>query len=337
MTAGSRNTDSGAPSAISWPKLSTATRWHRLLMVSMSCSIITMPTPNWACKSFSMPMKRRLPFVSRPASTSSSSSSFGFVASALATSSALSSVSASSLAASRPALSSRLVKSRISSILRMSTLPVPKRCATIRFSRTLNSCIGCGIWKVRPRPRRARWYMGVAMMSRPSKRMAPLVGRTRPEIALKRVVLPAPLAPTRPITSWLPTFRVTRSTAVKPPKRTETLSSSSMFFSLGLGLLFTLEQLAQQRQQAVRAEHDHRHQQHPQHQLVAGGYQRLEDQLVDQIHHHRAEYRAEDGAVAAKDGCHDGQSHPQAAESVIGFQKVDVVGVEGAEQARHKG
>src|SRR5450830_628455 len=329
MTAGSRKTASGVPSAISWPKLSTATRWHRLLMVSISCSIMTMPTPKAACKSFSMPMKRRLPFVSRPASTSSSSSSFGFVASALATSSAVNSVSASSLAASRSALFARLVKSRISSILRISTLPVPKRCATIRFSRTVNSCIGCGIWKVRPSPRRARWYMGVAMISRPSKRMAPLLGRTRPEMALNKVVLPAPLAPTRPITSWLPTFKVTRSTAVKPPKRTETLSSSSMYFLL----LFTLEQLAQQRQQAVRAEHDHRYQQHPQHQLVASGNQRLEDQLVDQVHHHRAEY----GAVAAKDGCHDGQSHPQAAESVIGFQKVDVVGVEGAEQARHKG
>ncbi len=39
---------------------------------------------------------------------------------------------------------------------RGSTAPAPKRWATARFSATVSVCIGCGIWNVRPMPRRAR-------------------------------------------------------------------------------------------------------------------------------------------------------------------------------------
>src|SRR5471032_3703240 len=104
--------------------------------------------------------------------------------------------------------------------------------------------------------------MGVRITSWRSKRMLPPVGRTRPEMALNSVVLPAPLGPTRPTTSCVPTVRLTALTAVRPPKRTERLFNSSMVFP------------SQQGKQAGGAEDDHRHQQPAQHQLMPGGDQR---------------------------------------------------------------
>src|SRR5215469_9417888 len=56
--------------------------------------------------------------------------------------------------------------------------------------------------------------------------MSPLVGGTSPAMALKRVVLPAPLAPMILTVSPRQTFRDTRSRARTPPKRTVRSSSS---------------------------------------------------------------------------------------------------------------
>src|SRR3546814_276096 len=191
-----------------------------------------------------------------------------------------------------------------------STRPVAKRCATTRFSRTVSSCKGCGIWKVRPMPMRARRCRGRSPKLTESKAMRPPDGRTRPDTALNRVVLPAPLGPTRPTPSCRPAANVTASTAVKPPKRAVSASSSSMF-SPG--------RLAQQGQQASRTENDHGHQQAAQYQLMARRNQVLEYQLIDQIDGQGADHRPPQRTVAAEYRSNNGQGHPYAVESVIGF------------------
>src|SRR5690606_17358893 len=297
-------------------------------MVSMSCSIISMPTSNCLCSSCSIFMKRRLPLVSSPASTSSSKSSFGLVHKALAISRAFNSVRASSVAALRSALSPSLVKSSTCSMRPSSTRPVAKRWATTRFSRTVSSCSGCGIWKVRPMPMRARRCKGMDARSAESKAMRPADGLTRPDTALNRVVLPAPLGPTRPRTSSRPALSVTASTAVSPPKRTVSASSCSML---------TPGRLAQQGQQAARTEDDHGDQQAAEYQLMAGWDQVLEHQLVDQVDRQCSGNRPPQCAVAAEDGRNDGQRHPYAIEGIIRFKKADVMHIERPHDARHEG
>src|SRR5438128_9608723 len=97
--------------------------------------------------------------------------------------------------------------------------------------------------------------------------MRPSEGFTRPETALNSVVLPAPLGPTSPTTSCVPTESVTVLTAVSPPKRTDRSSSLSMFRPRAF---------RQQRNQAARTENDHRHQQGAKDQLMPRGNQIFE-------------------------------------------------------------
>src|SRR3546814_1270525 len=126
---------------------------------------------------------------------------------------------------------------------------------------------------------RARRCRGRSPKLTESKAMRPPDGRTRPDTALNRVVLPAPLGPTRPTTSCRLAANVTASTAVKPPKRTVSASSSSMF-SPG--------RLAQQGQQASRNEHAHGHQNAAQYKLMARRTQGLDYQMFDQFDGHGA-------------------------------------------------
>src|SRR5439155_20183639 len=64
-------------------------------------------------------------------------------------------------------------------------------------------------------------------MSRPSARSCPEVGGVTPEIALNRVVLPAPFGPMMPTSSPAAKLASTASTAVSPPKRTLSARASS--------------------------------------------------------------------------------------------------------------
>src|SRR5450830_152257 len=128
--------------------------------------------------------------------------------------------------------------------------------------------MGCGTWNVRPIPIRARLYIGARITSAPSNVIWPLVGRTKPEMALNNVVFPAPLGPTRPTTSCVPTASVTLFTAVRPPKRTDIFLSCNMS---------SPRQLAQQREQAVRAKDDHRYQKYAQDQLMTRWNDALEN------------------------------------------------------------
>src|SRR6266480_4521321 len=76
-------------------------------------------------------------------------------------------------------------------------------------------------------PRCGRSAGATLRRSRPSKRIRPPRGATAPEIALNRVVLPAPFGPTME-TNWRsPTDSETSHSAVNPPYATVISSSSS--------------------------------------------------------------------------------------------------------------
>src|SRR5437588_4724139 len=76
-------------------------------------------------------------------------------------------------------------------------------------------------------PSRARRSAGILVMSRPSKARLPALSACIPVIALKSVVLPAPLGPIRPTTSPRLTLSETSSRATSPRKRTVTALTSS--------------------------------------------------------------------------------------------------------------
>src|ERR1700742_2014313 len=86
-----------------------------------------------------------------------------------------------------------------------------------------------GTWKVRPMPARA-WMSGEARVrSTPSKVTLPLVGMVSPARQLKKVDLPAPFGPIRPMISPSLTERSALRTARKLPNAFETpLASSNM-------------------------------------------------------------------------------------------------------------
>src|ERR1700730_9243808 len=64
-------------------------------------------------------------------------------------------------------------------------------------------------------------------ISRPKKRTAPMVGRSRPVMTLTSVVLPAPLGPTIETNSPSLTLNVMLLSATNPPKDFETLMVSN--------------------------------------------------------------------------------------------------------------
>src|SRR5579883_1045591 len=194
----------------------------------MSCSISSMARlpfrPRRKCtmsRDSSAPM---------PAIGSSSSSSLGSPASAIAISSWRCSPWLSA-AASTPARSSRPTalrpahaRSRSARSLRASRR---KRNEWPRWACTASATLSIArksrstevIWKERARPSRTRACVGNRVMSRPSKWMVPESGRTLPVSWPTSVVLPAPLGP---ISAWISpasTSIETSSVATRPPKR----------------------------------------------------------------------------------------------------------------------
>jgi hypothetical protein len=130
--------------------------------------------------------------------TSSRRRTLGPVARARASSRRLSSNRVSSPAGAS-ALAARPVSSKTASTLASASFRLwpglPKSAPTSRFSRTVSSGRGVGIWKARPRPRWVRTSGGEGGHVRPRKRTRPTSGRRRPEITLSRVLFPAPLGP----------------------------------------------------------------------------------------------------------------------------------------------
>src|SRR5215469_7729305 len=87
-------------------------------------------------------------------------------------------------------------------------------------------------WNVRAMPIQATLCGLKPVMSAPSNSTTPSLGGSRPVIALKRVVLPAPLGPISAKTSPRRTSKLTSPTAVRPPNRLVTFWSLRMTPSL---------------------------------------------------------------------------------------------------------
>src|SRR6185437_9858827 len=86
-----------------------------------------------------------------------------------------------------------------------------------------------GTWKVRPMPARAWMSDVVPVRLTPSKLTVPDVGMVSPARQLKKVDLPAPFGPIRPMISPSATVRSALRTAKKLPNALETpFASSSM-------------------------------------------------------------------------------------------------------------
>ena len=81
--------------------------------------------------------------------------------------------------------------------------------AASTFSRTESDPKTSSRWKVRAMPRRARLWGLRPVMSVPSKMIRPALRVCSPQMALKQVVLPAPLGPMRPVTLPASTVRFT--------------------------------------------------------------------------------------------------------------------------------
>ena len=75
-------------------------------------------------------------------------------------------------------------------------------------------------------PSRGRWC-GTGRTTAPSSRRRPDRARVKPQMTLNSVVLPAPLGPMTPTIAPRGTQNETASSAVIPPKRTVTASTSS--------------------------------------------------------------------------------------------------------------
>src|SRR6185312_16857708 len=63
-----------------------------------------------------------------------------------------------------------------------------------------------------------RWLGGSGLISLPSTRIVPAVGRSKPAIMRRMVVLPQPEGPSRVMNSPLSKARLTSLTTVVPPK-----------------------------------------------------------------------------------------------------------------------
>src|SRR5579875_426010 len=111
-------------------------------------------------------------------------------------------------------------------------MPSPRRAPRAsaprrRFSATVSSAITprpSGTWS---RPRRTISSTPAAVISRPSSATRPARGRLSPEIARRRVVLPAPLAPRTAVTDPAAACRLTPSSArIAPYSQTRSCTSS---------------------------------------------------------------------------------------------------------------
>src|SRR5438445_1655144 len=105
--------------------------------------------------------------------------------------------------------------------------PVRDSAAITRFSSTVIDPNSSRRWNVRPTPRRARRWGDHSVTSVPNRRTRPEAGVTRPATLLNSVVLPAPFGPMSPAIDAGGTVSETRSSAVRPPKRTVMSSASS--------------------------------------------------------------------------------------------------------------
>ena len=153
-----------------------------------------------------------------PVITSSSSKSFGAVASARATSRRRFSAGISSFASASARRASPVNSSTAVALLRASRVEVVRTSApTMTLSITDMVSKLLTTWNVRASPRAQRAVAGHAVTSSPSKRILPSLGRITPAIRLNKVDLPAPFGPIRPTSSPRSIFIEMSRLATSPP------------------------------------------------------------------------------------------------------------------------
>jgi len=139
-----------------------------------------------------------------------------------------------SAASAMPSRSSRARAHRRASLASTAASAVQGRsvvcvaAAIITFSASVMSRNGRTTWWVSAKPSCARRWIGMRVMSRPSKRTVPACGARIPVSRRKSVVLPAPFGPMRPTSSPRSTAIETSSTACTPPKAIERPLPSSI-------------------------------------------------------------------------------------------------------------
>ena len=196
---------------------------------SMSCSTSSTPMPpsaSWQSRSPSSSLSVSL----NPEDGSSSRRRRGRVASDRASSSRRA-CPVGRVSADRPASGVSPTRARRASA---SAPALDRSCdqrrrisaAARTFSRTEREPKISSRWKVRAMPSRARLWGLSPVMSVPSKEMRPELMVWRPQMALKHVVLPAPLGPMRPVTVPASTVRLTPRSACTPPNRTSACATS---------------------------------------------------------------------------------------------------------------
>src|ERR1051326_593756 len=137
-------------------------------------------------------------------------------------------------------------------------------------------------------------------MGSPRSRMRPDAMVALPATALKSVLLPAPFGPMRAQTSPSATSKVTRSTAVNPPKRTVT-SVSSRSAGMSLPEIAVVEHRVHAREQAreaARQEQDDRDDEHREQQLLQPR------QVPKEFRCRGEERRSQNGAEQAAEPAH---------------------------------
>ena len=175
--SGPRGSRRECPAAITWPRWSTKIREQRRITRSMSCSTSSMAR-SWARRSSSTVARRRVSMSSSPDAGSSSSSTFGSVASARP----------SSTSRARPVGGRRPVgrRRRRARAPRRSRRPWrrPASSTALRARSTISAAVRTlsyaviepntsSRWNVRFMPRRARRCGGADEMSTPSRCTAP--------------------------------------------------------------------------------------------------------------------------------------------------------------------
>src|ERR1035437_837747 len=219
-TCGLRITAAGSPSAMTLPASRHTSLSTTSTRTCTMCSIHTMASP-----------PRRIFLMVVTSSAASASVSPAPISSSRTTAGSVAIERASSrrLRWSRPRLSARRLATSVRPQSARTSMarshadgprrPPPQAAPTNTFSNTVMPPNGRGTWWARAIPRRQRSAAPVAVTSRPRKRMAPALGRIAPASRLRRVVLPAPLAPTIPTASPGWTRKSTPSRTTSAPNR----------------------------------------------------------------------------------------------------------------------
>src|SRR5947209_1763505 len=218
---------SGVSTASRLPWCSTAMRCARPVTTSMRCSTISTVLPS-PCTDPISSTSSGTSSIETPANGSSSRITRGCPASSIASSSLRLSPCESRPACAcarepKPTRSSAHPARSTASVTRsacrqMRIVPPSAASAASRtFSNTERSGKTFETWKVRPRPARVRRNGGSPVMSEPSSSTRPDVGRSRPEMRLNSVVLPAPFGPITASSSPSRTSSPTPETIVAPP------------------------------------------------------------------------------------------------------------------------